>query len=127
MNAYAQTLAPATTSGGFDLWTLGAILLVVAAIAAFVWYRRKNPAGAAALASTGLADLKATGEKIVSAIENHTKAVAPTATVYPVTPAVPASPAAPPGKNGVAGVLTLNVTGDPKADLEAFTAAYYSS
>jgi hypothetical protein len=31
-----------------------------------------------------------------------------------------------PGKNGVAGVLTVTVTGDPKVDLPAISAAYFS-
>lgn len=38
----------------------------------------------------------------------------------------PAAPAAPAGKNGVAGALTVQVTGDPKVDMPAINAAYFS-
>jgi len=128
MNAYAQTLAPvAAASSTFDPWMFGAILVVVLAVVAFVWYHKKNPTGAAALTATAGADLKAVGSDIATELSKLRGAVEAHMAVTAAGPAAaePATPAPAPGKNGTPGPLTLQLTGDPATDAKAFNAAYF--
>ena len=100
------------------------VVVVLALIVAAVLLHRRFPAQAAK------ADLavKTEAVKVLGEIRDHFKSAPATPAAGPT--GAPASPDAPPpapaGKNGVAGVLTLPVTGDPKADLAAFQAAYFS-
>ncbi len=134
MNAIAQTLAPVTApASGFDIWMFVAIAVVVLAVVGFVYLKRKSPATAASLTATAGADLHAVGSgilielgKLRQAVEDHlakTPAAAPGPAQAGATEA-PATVAPPAGKQSVAGVFSLPVTGDPKVDLPAITAAY---
>lgn len=80
MDAYAQTLAPVAAVGStFNPWLFGGILLVVALVGGWLYWRKRNPVAATAAASTAGADIKAGFDRIVAAIEKHTAAVAPAA------------------------------------------------
>lgn len=120
-------------------WAFYGALAVIALLGVgLVWLWRHHPgavataqadaAKAVAAAKVGAADLTALGDRIVKAIQEHAAAVSAgasgTATAAPAD--APATVTPPAGKQGVAGVLSVQVTGDPKVDLPAITAAYLS-
>ena len=119
MNAYAQTLQP--VAAATDWTSVVIVVVVIALIVAAVLLHRRFPAQASK------ADLavKTEAVKVLGEIRDHFKS-APAVPSAPPAPADAPPPAAPAGKNGVAGTLTLTVTGDPKADLAAFQTAYFS-
>ena len=121
--AKAQALAPVTAAGS-DWTGLIIIAVIVLLVAVVIVIHRRFPTQA----SQADAAVKAETLKVAGEIRDHLKALvekapaAPTPAPAPVEP----TPTQPAGKNGVAGVLSLTVTGDPKADLAAFQAAYFS-
>jgi hypothetical protein len=94
MNAYAQTLAPvaATTASGFDPWMIGAIVVVIIAVAGFIYLKKKSPATATAITTSASTDLHAVGADILAEIR---KLTAPGTTTTIVNPPAPAATAVP--------------------------------
>lgn len=130
MNAYAQaaaTLPPVSQTSGIDWPLLLGILAVVGVVALIIWVKHRNPAATAAAATVVSADASHLGTVIVdefaklrAAFESKFAPAAVTITGVVGEP----TPPAPAGKSGQAGVFTATVTGDPKVDLPALTAAY---
>lgn len=119
---YAATLTPVAAPAGSGIpWWVGFAVAGVILVAGFIWLKVKKPATAAVVQTTVSADVAA----LISRIDLMLHHVAPASATLEVsstepTPAIPA----PAGKQGVAGVFTATVTGDPKVDLPALTAAY---
>lgn len=123
-SAWAQTLAPVASApppqptGSW--WTgpligvaVGALIVVIG----FLWIRHRYPAQAAKAAAVG-ASVAQVLEQAVAHL--HANSAVSIVGATGLTPAEPQ----PAGKNGQAGVFTATVTGDPKVDLPALTAAY---
>lgn len=112
----AVTGPPAPTGWSFPWWGWP-VAGVVVAVALFLALRKWWPAAAAKVQASASTDAAALGKVIADALA-HAKANPPAAVVAEPAPAAAA------GKQGVPGVFTATVTGDPKVDLPALTAAY---
>jgi len=123
MNAIAQSLPPVSQSFGVDWFLLLGIAVIVGIVALIVWYRHKNPAGAAAAGNVVSADAMAVG-KIIAEEFAKVRALIEAKTAPVTATAVTTEPAPDPGKSGQAGVFTATVTGDPAVDLPALMAQY---
>jgi hypothetical protein len=99
------------------------VLSIVIIVIFMVWLKRHDPTQfskiEAAVEAFALR-VEQTGKNLVASLDKNTTATNAN------TPAVVASVSTTPGKNGVAGVLTVTVTGDPKVDLPAINAAYFA-
>lgn len=124
--AIAADLPTAATPTDWSLY--GFILVAVALVALVVWLHHRFPSEAAKADIAVKTDAAAATRRVADALEalfhKHTTAppAAPTAGPAPAE-AIPAQPA---GKNGEAGLFSVQVTGDPKADLAAIQAQYFS-
>jgi hypothetical protein len=148
LTAFGQQLPSVIASqpsGGIPWWITMPLALVIGGVVVFAFLKRKDPAKADALqaaATNELGKLIAAAKEDWTALRQHvadlstdlqanTAATAANTVANGGAPApaadAKAAPAAPAtaGKNGVAGVMTLTVTGNPKADLDAFNAAYF--
>lgn len=130
-SAIAQTLTSATSVDAHGMpWYGWALVIVVGLAIGYIVLKRKNPAAAtvvsvdaAHVASTISSTLSAEFVKLRALLESKIQP-APTPAPAPTEEPVAAAPPVPAGKSGVAGTFTLQVTGDPKVDLPALTAAY---
>lgn len=118
MNAYAQTLqaAPPPT----DFTAVIVFFAVVALVVLGVYLHRRFPSETAKAEAQGKAELaKALGDLRVTLATKLADKTGPTE-----DPAIPVLTPTP-GKQGQPGPLTVQCTGDPKADNAAWQAAYF--
>jgi hypothetical protein len=108
-------------------WYGWALVIVVGLAIGYIVLKRKNPAAAtvvsvdaAHVASTISSTLSSEFVKLRALLESKIAATPAAANAVAAEPVPPAAP----GKSGTPGTFTLQVTGDPKVDLPALTAAY---
>jgi len=122
MIAYAETLTPVAQSSSDWSWLI--VLAIIAAAATILIYaHRRWPSQSAKVETQAKADLaKALGDLrvwLATRLADKTGATEE-------APAEPAPAPPVPGKQGQPGPLTIQCTGDPKADNAAWQSAYFS-